>query len=173
VSSAKLPPPRRGNDPRGRFTTRGNLPSARATAFRLLSRRDYTTAELRDRLLARGFDARETDSLIDTLTADGTLDDRRVAAAHVRTAGRVKGRGRLRIVRELAARGIDRDDARELVRDFSAEDEAESIARVLARKHVPARPSAAERRRIVHHLLRRGFPGDAIAQALRRHGREE
>jgi SOS response regulatory protein OraA/RecX len=85
----------------------------------------------------------------------------------------VKGRGRLRIVRELDARGIDRDAARELVHEFSAEDEAESIARVLARKRVPARPSAAERRKIVHHLLRRGFPGDAIAQALRRHGREE
>jgi SOS response regulatory protein OraA/RecX len=85
----------------------------------------------------------------------------------------VKGRGRLRIVRELDARGIDRDVARELVREFSAEDEAESIARVLARKRVPARLSAADRRKIVHHLLRRGFPGDAIARALRRHGREE
>jgi regulatory protein len=146
--------------------------SARATALRLLSRRDYTTAELRDRLLERDFDARETDALIHDLTADGTLDDRRVAAAHVRTAGRVKGRGRLRIVRELAARGIDRDVARELVREFSPEDEAESIARVLARKRVPAAPSVTERRKIVQHLLRRGFPGDAIDQALRKRGRE-
>jgi regulatory protein len=148
-------------------------PSARAIALRLLSRRDYTIAELRDRLFARGCEERETDELINSLTADGTLDDRRVAAAHVRTAGRLKGRGRLRIVRELAARGIDRDVARELVRDLSPEDEAESIARVLARKRVPPVPSAAERRKIVQHLLRRGFPGDAIDQALRKHRRND
>jgi regulatory protein len=146
-------------------------PSARAIALRLLSRRDYTTAELRERLLARGCEKRETDDLINGLAADRTLDDRRVAAAHVRTAGRVKGRGRLRIVRELAARGIDRDVARELVRDLSPEDEAESIARVLTRKRVPLVPSAAERRKIVQHLLRRGFPGDAIDQALRKRRR--
>ena len=85
----------------------------------------------------------------------------------------MKGRGRLRIVRELAARGIDRDVARELVREFSVEDEAESIARVLARRRVPVDLSAAERRKIVHHLLRRGFPGDAIDQALRKRGRED
>ena len=59
-----------------------------------------------------------------------------------------------------------------IVKPVNAETAAR-IARVLARKRVPARPSAAERRKIVHHLLRRGFPGDAIAQALRRHGREE
>ena len=147
-------------------------PSARAIALRLLSRRDYTTAELRDRLLARGCEERETNDVISGLAADGTLDDRRVAAAYVRTAGRVKGRGRLRIVRELAARGIDRDVARELVRDLSPDDEAESIARVLTRKRVPPVPSAAERRKIVQHLLRRGFPGDAIDQALRKHRRD-
>jgi SOS response regulatory protein OraA/RecX len=91
----------------------------------------------------------------------------------VRTAGRVKNRGRLRIVRELQARGVDRDLARELVGDFNTEDEAESIARILLRRRVPRRPKPEDRRKIFQHLLRRGFPADAISKALRRHGEED
>jgi SOS response regulatory protein OraA/RecX len=91
----------------------------------------------------------------------------------VRTAGRVKGRGRLRIVRELQARGVDRDLARELVGDLSTDDEAESLARILLRRRVPRRLKPEDRRKIFQHLLRRGFPADAISKALRRHGEEE
>jgi SOS response regulatory protein OraA/RecX len=101
------------------------------------------------------------------------LDDRRVGAAHVRTAGRVKGRGRRRIALELDARGVDRDLARELMGDVSAEDEAAGIARVLLRKRVPPRPDTETRRKIFQHLLRRGFPAEAITKALREHGRRE
>ena len=106
--------------------------------------------------------------MVRALTADGTLDDRRVAAAHLRTAARVKGRGRLRIARELQARGVERDVVRALVGEVSTEDEAAGIERVLVRKRVPAKLSAGERRKIFAHLLRRGFPADAITQALRK-----
>jgi SOS response regulatory protein OraA/RecX len=87
----------------------------------------------------------------------------------VRTAGRVKGRGRLRILRELQARGIDRDLARELVGEVGTDDEADRIARILLRRRVPRRPKPEERRKIFQHLLRRGFPSDAISKALRKY----
>jgi SOS response regulatory protein OraA/RecX len=110
--------------------------------------------------------------VIAALVADGTLDDRRVGAAHVRTAHRVKGRGRLRIAKELEARGIDRDLARSLIGEVSAADEAAGIARVLLRKRIPDRLSPDGRRQIFQHLLRRGFTADAIADALRSHLRQ-
>ncbi len=128
---------------------------------------------MRDRLLARGYDEPEVARLIGALVGDGTLDDRRVGAAHVRTAGRVKGRGRLRIARELEARGIGRELARELMRELSADDETAGIERVLTRKRLPARLTPPERRKIFQQLLRRGFPADAIARALRRHGGDD
>ena len=119
-------------------------------------------------MLTAGHDETEADEVVGALTADGTLDDRRVAAAHVRTAARVKARGRLRIARELEARGVERDLARELVREVSTEDEAAAIERLLVRKRVPATLSVIERRKLFAHLLRRGFPADAISQALRK-----
>ena len=133
-------------------------------------RREYTAAELRQRLRNRGYAEDTTDDCIQRLTADGTLDDRRVAANHIRTARDIKSRGRLRIERELVARGIAPALARELLADVPKEDDQAQIARVLARKRLPAHLSLADRRRIFQHLLRRGFPADAISKALRERG---
>ncbi len=135
-------------------------------------RREYTTAELRERLRDRGYSEDTTEDCLRRLTADGTLDDRRVAANHIRTARDIKSRGRLRIERELVARGIASAFARELLSDLPKDDDQTQIARVLARKRLPARLSLAERRRIFQHLLRRGFPAEAIGKALRQRGLE-
>jgi regulatory protein len=142
-------------------------------ALRLLMRRDYTSAELRDRLLDKGVTDADADDCVARLTADRTLDDRRVALAHVRTARDIKGRGRLRIERELIQRGIAPALAHEAVAILPGDDERAQIARVLARKRLPARLSLAERRRLFQHLLRRGFPADAISKALKTRGDEE
>jgi regulatory protein len=136
-------------------------------------RRDYTAAELRDRLLDKGFSESDADDCVARLIADRTLDDRRVALSHVRTARDIKGRGRLRIERELIQRGIAPALAHEAVGTLPAEDDHAQIARVLSRKRLPARLSLAERRRIFQHLLRRGFPAEAISKALRNRGQED
>ena len=142
-------------------------------ALRLLMRRDYTAAELRERLLDKGHTDADVTDAVSRLIADGTLDDRRVASLHVRTARDIKGRGRLRIERELVQRGIASALAHELVASLPAEDEQAQIARILARKRLPPRLSLAERRRVFQHLLRRGFPADAISKALRNRGPDD
>ena len=141
--------------------------NARAAALRLLGRRDYTVGEMREKLAARGCGADDITTTIEALAAEGLLDDRRVAAAHLRTAARVKGRGRLRIARELAARGIAPDIVDETVASLSDEEEASAVERLLVRKRLPRRMSMPERRRLFQQLLRRGFRADVIAKVLR------
>jgi regulatory protein len=138
----------------------------RGAALGLLSRRDYTTSELRKKLLDREYETDAVDTLIHDLTASRLLDDRRVAASHVRTATAIKGRGRLRIARELAARGLPKDIVGEALAGVERQDEAAAIRKILTRKKWPANPSLADRRRMFQHLLRRGFPSDAIGKAL-------
>ena len=140
----------------------------RGTALTLLSRRDYTSSELRKKLLERDHDADAVNTLIQDLTTSRLLDDRRVAASHVRTAAAIKGRGRLRIARELAARGLPKDIVSEALGAVEKQDEATAIRKILTRKKWPANPSLADRRRMFQHLLRRGFPADAITKALGR-----
>jgi regulatory protein len=132
----------------------------------LLSRRDYTTHELRTKLIGRGYDEAAIGPLLDDLTASRLIDDRRVASAHVHTATAIKGRGRLRISRELAARGLPKDIVSEALTSVEQPDEIGAIRQILVRKKWPVSPSLSDRRRMFQHLLRRGFPADTIRKAL-------
>jgi regulatory protein len=149
------------------------MSQARAMALRLLTRRDYSARELRTRLLEREMPEADVTAVIADLSDAGLLNDRRVAESFVRVASTLKGRGRLRISRELEQRGIDRAIIRDALAALPIEDEAASIRRLLERKHLPARLNPAERRRIFGQLVRRGFSADLIATALRGRGNSD
>lgn len=139
----------------------------RGAALTLLGRRDYTAAELRQRLLDKEHPSEDVEAVIASLVEDGTINDRRVTASHIRIASQVKGRGRMRIRQELAARGVARPVADALLAELPAEDEAAAIRKFLARKRFPEQPTALERQKAYQQLLRRGFTGDAINRVLR------
>ena len=142
--------------------------SARTAALSLLARRDYTSAELSTRLIGRGYTAEDVAEALKYLIANGSVNDARVAAAHVRTSTRVKGRGRLRVKGELMARGLSRQAIDQALSAIETGDERDALARILKRKQYPERPTQAERQRMYQHLLRRGFPGDLIRSVLGR-----
>ena len=141
--------------------------SVRGAALTLLGRRDFTAAELRQRLIDKGHDPGEVAEQIELLTADGTLDDARVAASHLRVASQIKGRGRMRIRQELQARGIAKSVIEPLIAEMPSEDEDAAIQKFLSRKRVPATLDAAARNKVFQQLMRKGFTADAISKALR------
>lgn len=143
------------------------MSQARVAALRLLTRRDYTAKELRAKLLDRDVPEAEVAAVLADLAGEGVVNDRRVAESVVRVASTVKGRGRLRISRELEQRGIDRAVIRDALAALPVDDETAAIRRFLDRKHLPARLSPAEHRRVFGQLVRRGFSADLIAKALR------
>ena len=81
--------------------SRGLADSAYLTALRMLARRELTVEGVRSRLRDREYSNTEISAAVDRLLETGALDDARVARAYARTAAAVKGRGRLRVVREL------------------------------------------------------------------------
>jgi regulatory protein len=95
--------------------------SAYTDALRLLARRELTEKELRDRLLDRDHPRDEIDRVVAHLLESKTLDDDRVARAYARTASGIKGRGRLRVMRELTEMGVARQTATEAVAEVFAD----------------------------------------------------
>lgn len=140
---------------------------ARIAALALLGRRDYTRAELGDRLIDKGYAPDDVATALAALAADGTVNDARVAAVIVRVASQVKGRGRLRIRQELMARGVDRHVADAALAGHAASDEAAALAKVLARKRLPSDLPQDQRRKLFQQLMRRGFSPEAIRTALK------
>jgi regulatory protein len=144
--------------------------SAYLDGLRLLARRELSVKELRDRLVDREHPAEEIDRAIEHLLETQALDDARVARAYARTASKVKGRGRLRVMRELNAMGIAKETASEAVADVFADvDERSLIAKALQKK-MRGRPrvaNAAEHARLYQYLMRQGFTPAGIVAALR------
>lgn len=138
--------------------------------LRMLGRRELSVAQVRARLLEREHPAAEVEAAITSLIETRALDDRRVAKAFAATATRVKGRGRLRVTRELQAMGISRDIIAEAVGEvFGDQDERTLITQAIRKKlHGRPRPvDAAGNARLFQYLMRQGFSPAAISQVLR------
>lgn len=144
--------------------------TAYVDALQLLGRRELSERQLRERLRHRQHPAEDIDRAIALLLENRALDDRRVADAYVRTALRVKGRGRLRIQRELQEIGIDKDvAAAALAEAFGDVDERALIAQALKKKlrGKTTIASPAEYARVYQFLMRQGFSPAGVTAALR------
>ena len=151
--------------------------SAYSDGVRMLARRELSVAQLRERLRDREHSSEDVEAAIARLLESGQLDDRRVAFAYARTAGKVKGRGRVRVQRELHAMGIARDVAADAIAQvFGDLDERALVEKAIQKKLrstrvTPQRKlSLQERARLYQYLMRQGFTPGGISAALRRIG---
>lgn len=149
---------------------------AYTTALTLLSRRELSTHQLRERLARREFAPEEIAAALSRLTGERTLDDRRVAVAWARLEAVIRRRGRRRVLQRLQQLGIDADTARGAVDEvFGDLDESALIDEAIARRLKGATPGSLDARgvaRIVRSLAGQGFEAGAIYQRLRERGRE-
>ena len=144
--------------------------TAYVDALHMLGRRELSVQQIRDRLIEREHSRDDVDRAIDLLIENKALDDARVAGAYVRTAIRIKGRGRLRIQRELQMMGISRDVAAEALADaFGEVDERTLIAKALQKKLRSNQQisTAAEYARVFQFLMRQGFSPASVTAVLR------
>ena len=137
----------------------------------MLARRELSADGIRARLHDRGFSPDAIESTIDRLTESGVLDDRRVARAYARTAVTVKGRGRMRVQRELQGMGIAASVIAEALGEVFGElDERTLIARALQKK-LRGGDKATDAKgqvRLYQYLMRQGFTPAGVAAALQR-----
>lgn len=149
---------------------------AYTTAITLLSRRELSTRQLRDRLGRRKFSLQEIDAVVERLTRDRTVDDRRVAIASARMEAAVKGRGKRRVLQSVQRLGIAADVAQSAVDDvFGEVDEEVLLDRALDKRLKGGSPrtlDAKAKARVVRHLVAQGFAPSQVLARLRRKGAE-
>ena len=159
------------------MSSRTDQRSAYVDALYLLARRELSERQLRGHLTEREHQPDEIDVAINRLREEGSVDDGRVARAFARTALKVKGRGRLRIQRELHEIGIPKDTAAAALAEIFADvDERTLITRAIEKKLRGGRKidSPAAYARVYQYLMRQGFSPGGVSAALRelRRGRE-
>ncbi|MFP4200922.1 MAG: regulatory protein RecX [Bacillota bacterium] len=151
----------------------GDKVAAKALSYvyRLLARRDYTLAALRERLSRRGYPGETVDYVLGEIRRLELVDDEDYARRYVTHVLEHKPQGRAKICRDLNGRGVERALARRVV-DQLVDEEAEldMARRALASKggtydriHEDRRSEA----RFYRFLKGRGFRDRVIRTALR------
>ena len=133
-------------------------------ALRLLAYRPRSEAELRSRLARRGLPLAVVQETMERLREQGLLDDDAFARYWVDARQQSSPRGRRLLRRELLAKGIAVETARQAVAAVANEETAHRAAEKKARS-LHDLDYATFRRRLGQFLLRRGFPYDT-ARAL-------
>ena len=149
------------------------MPSAYEYALNLLTARQYTSRNLRRKLVQKGYPAADADETIDRLIANGILDDSRYAAQFARGKLLGPGASKRRIRQQLYQRGIAGEVADAAI-DAVIEDEEIDLDAVVekdARKKL-ASLAALEplivKRRLYAHLARRGYNIDEINRVMKK-----
>lgn len=141
-------------------------------ALNFLSYRPRTCREVRRKLKERGYGRESIERALDRLAAVGLIDDEAFVEAYVRDRIAHRPMGARRMVQELYAKGVPREVSEpviEAVLSDEGTDERELARRVIERKRrLRGRRPLEERgrKKLVEHLIRRGFDFGAARDAV-------
>jgi regulatory protein len=141
------------------------------TALLKLKSRPFAEHDLKRRLVLKGHPPGAAAAAVERARAAGLVDDAQFARHFIETRS-ARGRGPLRLRRELAAMGVDRFLVDRTLAAVSGEGEGEpaQIERLLQRRLPQLRGLSrpVTRRRLLSFLARRGFSGLAAREAVER-----
>ena len=137
-------------------TPLANAKAGRNYCIRLLARREYSAAKLREKLLARDLPKAEAEEILSALVAQGIQSDLRCAEA-IQRGGASKGWSKRRLQLKMRSQGIDLQTLPgfELLEE-SAETERCKLLFERWLSRTDGGPEA--RRKVLARLSRRGFP---------------
>jgi regulatory protein len=156
----------------GRLEAAARAEDAYRAAVRLLAARPRAVQEIVRRLRQKKMAPQAAAEAVGRLEAAGLLDDGEFARSFARSRAE-RGYGPMRILADLAARGVDRRVAEVAVGEVTAASESDRMAEIeaLARKRagqMAGLPADVRKRRVAGYLMRRGYPGPEIRRVLAR-----
>ncbi len=139
------------------------MKNVREAALRYLSFRDRTSSELKKYLSEKEFPPEEVGETIEAFLECGLLSDEKYCANYVRFAVE-KGRGPLRIEKELRDKGIAVEDIRTELEAYFAEGRESEIALEYAEKMRAGSEELSEKElaRIGRRLAAQGFHSSVL-----------
>lgn len=140
---------------------------ARERALRLINYRDRTSSEIRRRLLGSDFPEKTVVEVVDQLKRAGLLDDEKFSRDWVKSRTASKPMGKLRLVHELRARGVDARLVEKAVESVDGETERQ-LAHSLASRKLDKMDAGdpTTRTRLISFLRRRGFGWEIASEVV-------
>ena len=146
------------------------LKKAERIALRMLTYRDRSKQEIRDKLNQKGISASVTEKAVTQLADHGYLDDQTFAERLARSLFETKNCGFARIEATLRARGLSPELVRktilQLKGDYSEEETALQIMKRRFSHFDFQEASSKEKHRLIQFFRRRGFSWETISRML-------
>lgn len=143
--------------------------AAYRTVLRSIERRSFARADLGRRLRRKGHAPEAVDTALERAAEHGLIDDAAFAANYVETRA-ARGRGPLRLTRDLMAMGVERGIIDRAVSNHApAADGRVDVPLALAHKRAAQLrdlPRQVRRRRVLAYLARRGFSGREVSEMV-------
>ncbi len=130
--------------------------SIKSEAFKLLSKRDYFSKELKNKLIQKGFKENEVEEVIKYLQKEGYLDDQKLLERYKELSIQ-KGESPLKLKSKLYRKGITDIE-------FSYEEELEAALTLLENKFKKEKNYP----NVVKFLKNRGFSYSVIQEAVKK-----
>jgi len=140
-----------------------DIEAAERAALRALARRAHARLDLQRRLVKKQHPPAAVEAALERLALRGLLDDRRFAEQYAALRA-TRGKGPVRLLRDLQAQGVERRTAEHAVRRALEEEgidpgvEARAVAAKRARQ-LAGLPAPVRKRRLLAFLMRRGYAG--------------
>jgi len=147
-----------------------DVEAAQRAALRALARRAHARRDLERRLTRKQHPPAAVSMAVERLAARGLLDDRRFAERYAAVRA-TRGKGPVRIIKDLVDQGVDARVAEGAVRRALEEEgidpqvEARAAAAKRARQ-LGGLPPPVRRRRLLAFLVRRGYSGPQVKELV-------
>ncbi|MBQ2888948.1 MAG: regulatory protein RecX [Clostridia bacterium] len=139
----------------------------REYALKLITFRDRTRKELRDKLTQKGYDENTIEDVIAFLEEYGYINDFKYAQHFINDCVNLKKWGKIRIRSELLKRGVKRDVFESILEEaFQDGSDDMLINQIETRFKNSDLGNVKERTRIFNFFLRRGYCAEEIKGAL-------
>lgn len=143
-------------------------------ALRLLARKDYSRAEMRQKLVQKGFSLEEIENVLHKLSAHQLLNDLPYAQRLANYYGGEKLWGPWRIKHKLKEKGIRPEVAEEIVaqeeKKFPAQERLKKFLEKKLKNRNLSEFSKQEIKKLTNQLYRHGFSWEEIFDTLSREG---
>jgi regulatory protein len=151
-----------------RIVTEETVRKAKAYAYNLLSYRQRTEKELRDKLASKGYNDAVIDTVVSDFVRSGLIDDKAFADAWMQWRTESKPAGKRLIKWELKRKGVAADVVDDTISRLQPEDERISALNAARRRleRLQYKEREAARESIIGFLRRRGFDWEVILDVI-------
>lgn len=143
--------------------------AARDYFFRILSRRDHSRKELKDKAYKKGYSGSYIDDILDEFEQKGYIDDRAFARAYTEEKFKLNSWGPHKIRTQLFKKGIKKEIADACIAEsFGEEDVYESMRQLIEkkRKRYLREPQEKRRKKVFDFLMRKGYDSENILKYM-------